>query len=622
MPADAPSIPTPLRFGRLLRLAAWPLGGAIATAVASAALSIAPLWFIYRIAVELLAAGPPNMAEVWRLLAWAVGLLLLRWALMVVSHVLAHTGAFAIQHRLRVAMARHLGRVPLSFFSGRGTGSLRRTLTDDVNGLEGFFAHMLPDMVAAAAVPLVALALLFFADWRLALAALAPLPLALLAQVWWMRGMGERMREWADLQKRIANQVGEYVRGVHVVKSFGLDARSFGELQAAVRGAVSWVEDYARNTAGGWVLFSGLLTANLVVVAPLGAWLHLRGSLDLATYVLFLLVAPSVLAPLLRLMFALSEQVQRVQAVERISAVLEAEPLRATAGEAAAAAKIPPEDATLDIEFAGVAQRYSEAAGLAVEGVSFRARAGQVTALVGASGSGKSTLVRLVARLYEFEAGTVRVGGVDVRDWPLDALLARLGIVFQEVFLFDGTVRENLAFARPEASDAQIEAAARAACAHEFIMALPQGYDTPLGERGARLSGGERQRLSIARALLKDAPVLLLDEATASVDAESEAQIRAALATLCRGRTVLMIAHRLHNVMDADQIVVMEAGRVAGRGKHSDLLRECAAYQRLWRDHEQARDWSLGERNADAASTPREAAGAVPEAARKKEDAV
>jgi len=589
---------TPLNFRALLRLAAWPLGGAIVTAVGSAALSIAPLWFIYRIAMELFAASP-DLAEVWRLAWWALGLLLLRWALMVASHVLAHTGAFAIQHRLRVGMAQHLGKVPLSFFAGRGSGSLRRTLTDDVNGLEGFFAHMLPDMVAAAAVPVVACGLLFVADWRLALAALAPLPFALLAQVWWMRGMGERMREWADLQKRIANQVGEYVRGVHVVKSFGLDARSFGELAAAVRGAVSWVEDYARSTAGGWVLFSGLLTANLVVVAPLGAWFYMRGTLDLPTYVLFLLVAPSVLAPLLRLMFALSEQVQRVQAVERISAVLQTEPVNEP--EAAAFEQSPPADTPLDVEFADVSHRYGESR-LAVNGVSFRAKSGQLTALVGASGSGKSTLLRLVARLYEFESGALRVGKMDVRDWPLDALLARLGIVFQEVFLFDGTVRENLALARPEATDAQIEAAARAACAHEFICALPQGYNTPLGERGARLSGGERQRISIARALLKDAPVLLLDEATASVDAESEAQIRHALAVLCRGRTVLMIAHRLHSVMHADHIVVMEHGRVSGQGTHGELLRDCPAYQRLWHDHEMARDWSLGEEMA--ARTP------------------
>lgn len=575
---------TPRGFLHLITLAPYPLGGAIITAIASAALSVAPFWIIYLITVQLFSAQP-DMSAVWRLIGWAVAVLALRWACMAISHILAHIGAFHIQYRLKIGMAKRLGEVPLSFFARRGTGSLRRVLNDDVNSLEGFFAHMLPDAAAAAAIPVAALILLFAADWPLTLAALIPLPLAMLAQWWMIRRSRAQIREWNELQKRIANQVGEYIRGVHVIKSFGLTSRSFGDLADAIHRAVDWVQTYAKNSTGGWVLFTTLLSVNLLVVAPLGAWMLARGELDRPTFVMFLLVAPAVLSPLLRLTFAMGEQMQRMAALERINDILAVPPLPNQAG-----APVP--DGALDIQFTDLCQRYD--AQLALNGVSFQARAGQLTALVGASGSGKSTLVKLAARLYEFESGSLTIGGVDIRQWPLDALLARLGIVFQEVFLLHGTVRDNLALARPDASDAEIEAAARAAQAHDFICALPQGYATMLGERGASLSGGERQRLSIARALLKDAPILLLDEVTASIDAENEKLIQQALSRLCAGRTVLMIAHRLGTIMHADNIVVLEKGRVAGQGTHDALLATCPAYQRLWHDYIQAESWSLG----------------------------
>ncbi|WMD22244.1 ABC transporter ATP-binding protein [Achromobacter seleniivolatilans] len=588
--ADPPMDAGRHRFVGLIRHSPGLLGLAVATAILSAALSVAPFWLVYRIAQELY-APQPDMDQVWRLAGWTLAALALRWAAMAVSHTLAHHGAFSIQHRLRLAVARKLGRVPLSFFSARGRGGLRRALTDDVNGLEGFLAHMLPDAVAAVVVPLAALAVLFAVDWRMALAAVAPLPAALAAQALLMREATQRAGEWNALQLKIADQVGEYVRGVQVVKSFGLDSRSFSSLAEVIRGAAAWVADYARVSARGWLVYTSLLSSNLLLVAPLGVWLLTQGSLDIPTFFLFLLLAPAVLQPLLRLTFALGEQSQRAQALANINAVL-AEPALQDKPDCAAP------EGPMDIEFLDAGHRYGDR--LALDGVTFCAGAGRLTALVGASGSGKSTLLRLLPRLYDVSAGRVRVGGRDVRDWPLDALLAQISVVFQDVFLFHGTVADNLRLARSDATAAQLESAARAASAHDFIMALPLGYETVIGERGARLSGGERQRLSIARALLKDAPILLLDEATASVDAENEALVQDALSSLCRGRTVLMIAHRLHTVMQADRIVVMEQGRVAGQGSHAELLSGCAAYQALWRDHEAARDWRLDAKGEQA----------------------
>ncbi len=583
-PSAAHTPQRPLTFSALLRTAPRLPMLAIVAAVISAILSIAPFWLLYLAVQQLLEQGA-SAQGVWPLLAGALLLFALRWILMALSHVLAHVGAFAIQHQLRLRLARHLGRVPMSFFAKNGSGSLRRTLGDDVNQLEGFLAHMLPDAAAASTVPLVALALLFMADWRLALASLAPLPLAAIAQWWMFRGAGPRMQEWGQLQQGIANQVGEYVRGVHVVKAFGVSARSFADLAASIHGAVAWVADYARSSSAGWVLFTALITANVIVIGPLGAWLLQRGTLDAATWVLFLLVAPAVLQPLLRLTFALGEQIHRGQSLARIDAILKAPVLPETA-----TAQAP--DGPWSLCFKRVCFSYDGTA-TTLQDIDLPVAAGQLVAVVGPSGSGKTTLARLLLRLHDVQAGQVEVANLDVRQWPLDALLSRIAVVFQDVQLFHGSVRDNLLLAAPDADQAALERATRAARAHDFIMALPQGYDTPLGERGVRLSGGERQRLSIARALLKDAPILLLDEATSYADAENEAQIQQALATLCRGRTVLMIAHRLRTVMHADTIVVMQHGRIQALGRHADLLLESALYQRLWFDHEQAHDWSL-----------------------------
>ena len=578
----------PMGFAALAAMAPGALAGAALLAVLSAALSLAPLYLLYRMALAIF-APQPDVQAIRALAALALLLILLRWVLMAASHSLAHLGAFSVLYTLRLRMARQLARVPMDFFGRQGSGRLRKTVVDDTGAMEGFLAHMLPDAVASATVPLTALALMALLDWRLTLAALAPLPVALALQAQMLRRSGERMREWHDLQSAIAAQITEFLRCMPVVKVFGVSARSFGQLAQAIHGGVDWVDRYARGSAAGWATFMALLTANLVVVAPLGVWLFVRGQVDAATLVLFLLVAPSVLQPLLRLTFAFGEQARRAEALRRIDAVLRAPVLPNVAGA------VPPDlSAPHALEFDGVHFAYGAGADAVVlHNVTFTAPAGQLTALVGPSGAGKSTIARLATRFHDATAGSVRLAGLDVRAWPLPDLLARIGIVFQEVFLFHGTVRDNLLVARPGATQPELEAAARAARAHDFILQLPQGYDTPIGERGARLSGGERQRLSIVRALLKDAPVLLLDEAMAHADAENEWLIQQALDAVCQGRTVLMIAHRLHTIRHAAHIVVVDAGRVVAQGRHAHLLQTCALYRQLWADHGDVRDWQL-----------------------------
>ncbi|RMQ40816.1 ABC transporter ATP-binding protein/permease [Pseudomonas cichorii] len=573
----------PLSHTGLLKLAPGMFAIAIVCAVAATLLSLVPLWCIYRIAQTLLSPVPDAASA----FSWGVIALVavaMRWLIMTVSHVTAHLAAFELLRQLRSRIARRLGEVPLSFFSRHNSSDLRRTLNDDVGSLEGFFAHSLPDSIAAAVMPPLSLIVLFIVDWRLALACMAPLPLAFLAQMLMVKGSAERMAQWQSLQQRISQSFSEYLQGIQVVKSFGLTSLRFGTLSKDIRGAADWVAGFARRSSLFWVVFSGLLSANLIIVAPLGAWLLLAGKITLETLLLFILLAPAVLMPLLRLTYMLGDQVQRNAALARINDVLLSPRMSENPN-----AHIPA--APLDLHLENVCHAYGERQ--ALNQVSFTAQAGQLTALVGPSGSGKSTVAQLVCRLFDADSGSITLGGTELRDWPLDALLARVAAVFQHVHLFDGSVLDNLLLAKPDADQASVEAAARAACAHDFIMRLPQGYQTSIGEGGAQLSGGERQRLSIARALLKDAPVLILDEATAYADSENEALIQQALANLCRGRTVLMIAHRLHTVTAAQCIVVLDQGQVRGSGRHEQLLESCELYRQLWQDHTRIRQWQL-----------------------------
>lgn len=584
-----PSV-APLGLAALVRLAPWQMAGAMATAAASAALSLVPLWCLYRMAVSLLppmapttpmpptlgGGGSPTIAALAMTAAAAMAAITLRWIMMAASHAAAHAGALHAMHRLRLRLARHLGDVPLRTIDRHQASGLRRTVADDVGMLEGLLAHLLPDMTAASVLPVVAMAWLFTVDGPLALAALAPLPVALAAQAMLLHRSYPRLRHWAALQQRISVETGSFVRGIHVARSFGLSTRTLGALQDPIRAAAAWVAGIARSGAWAWCCFSVPLSAGVLSVAVAGSWRIGQGTLDVATFVLFLLVAPAVLMPLLRLTFVIGEQRQRLDALARINALLAEPPLTAPAD-----ACVP--TGPLHLEFRHIGHAYG--ARRALTDISFTAPAGQLTAIVGASGAGKTTLARLAAREFDPSEGDVLLGGCSLREWPLDALLERIAVVTQDVELMHGTVLDNLLPARPHATSDEIGAALCTAQAQAFVSGLPLGLHTPIGERGARLSGGERQRLAIARALLKDAPVLILDEATAFADAGNEALLQHALTPLRTNRTVLVVAHRLHTIMDADHIVVLHGGRVVGCGQHDALLATCEHYRLLWSCH-------------------------------------
>ncbi len=562
------------------------------SATLATALGLVPFFAVAQMAAAIYAQ--PVRADEVRTLAFTAALALgARAVLVAVANMCAHVAAFRVLHVLRMRLVRKLGEVPLSFFSRHGTGELKKTLLDDVNDIEAFIAHNFPDAVAAVVVPLSTAVALFWVDWRMTLASLAMAPLAIGSMAIALRNSGQAHAEWNDVRNRTNAALLEYLRGIHVIKTFGLTARRFGDLSRAIGQGLQWMERFMRTNGRGYGLFAALIGSSLLVLVPLGGWLYLQGSLTLEALVLFLVLGPQLLTSMLRLTFAQGNLDRISLSVARINDMLASPSLSAPGGAV--------NPAHHGVSFRGVSFRYDEGGPEVLREVSFDAKPGQVTALVGPSGAGKTTLVRLVARLWEPTGGAVELGGVDVRALSLDALLSKLSLVFQDVFLFHGTLRDNLTMAREQATQAELDAACRAARAYDFIDALPQKYETVVGERGARLSGGEKQRLSIARALLKDAPVLLLDEATAFADPENEARIQEALSELAIGRTVLVVAHRLSTIATADHIVVLDGGRVADQGTHEALLARCPLYQRLWHSHTDALDWSMGAPAKEAA---------------------
>lgn len=554
-----------------------PLLAAVLLAVAATVLELVPIYLVYLLVDDLVAGG--SGAQGYYLYAVvALVAIVLRFALFGASTAVSHRAAFRLLYELRMAMARHLARVPLGFFSRRRSGEVKKVMIDDAERLEGFLAHGIPDIVSSVAVWIGVTIWLFVIDWRMALAAVVVVPVAFACLGSAMRRVAMQMAEFQQAGARMNGSVVEYVNGMPVVKVFNRTGDSFTETREAVEDYARLETAYARQFVPLGSAFYTVIVAGLAVIAPVGIWLQLTGRIDLSTLLFFFLVGAFYGQPLVKLFNQASQFAQYTSGGALIGQILGTPELPDSAERVALAHH--------DVEMRDV--RFSYDGRDVLHGVSFTARTGQVTALVGLSGAGKTTIARLIPRFADPDDGAVLLGGVDVRSIGVDQLMESVSFVFQDSFLFHDTIAGNIGIGDPTADAARIEAAARAARVHDFVTALPDGYATMVGERGATLSGGEKQRVAIARAILKDAPVVILDEATAFSDPENESAIQQAIGELVRGRTLVVVAHRLSTVVHADRILVIDDGRVVESGRHDDLVARGGAYARLWDDYDRA----------------------------------
>ena len=566
--------------------------------IISTFLMFVPFVATYFIVQELLrnAANPTlsnmDLIRHWGIMAFLslIGSLLFLYG----STMLSHISAFRVLYNLRIRLAEHLAKLPMGYHTRQSSGAIKKTLELSVEKIEGFIAHQLPDFVGAVALPVVMLAGMFILDWRMALTCAIPILGAYLLQslVFYGKGGTEAIKQYHNALEQMNAAGVEYVRGMPAVKVFGLTVGSFLNFHNSIVGYRDWAVNYTKFCRRPYIVFITILSSLLAFILPIGILILSGQPENLAfalTLMLFLVLAPGVSSPMMKLMYLGGNMRLISEGVNRIDQIFEQKPLVEPVN--------PKKPDRYDVKFDNVSFSYenlSEATRTeALSQISFTAKEKEITALVGPSGSGKSTIANLIPRFWDVSSGSIRIGGVDVREIGTEKLMDLVSFVFQDVHLFYDTIEENIRMGHANASHEKVVEAAKAACCHEFIERLPQGYQTKIGEGGTYLSGGEAQRVAIARAILKDSPILVLDEATAFADPENEVKIQEGLSALIKGKTVIIIAHRLSSIREANQILVVDEGHLVESGKHEELLKQNGLYHHMWEAHIDARAWLL-----------------------------
>ena len=575
-------------LGILLSFAA-PCRGKMAASVVLAILSVAGGFVPYLGVYQIIRLFLERQASWEGILFWC-GVCLAGYAVKVagyaLSTMLAHVSAYTILEGLRLQAADRLMGAPLGEVESRPIGAMKSTIVDRIEDIEPPLAHMIPELSSNVLLPLVVVVAMFSIDWRMGLALLVTIPLALIPMAFGMRSYNKNYAAYMEANAHVNSVIVEYVEGIQVVKAFSQGERSYQKFAQAVSSFKAFTMDWYRCTWASMNLCLSILPTTLLGTLPMGIYLYQTGVLDPAQVTLCLMMALGIVAPLMSATAFINSMKSMQFAVKDTRELLNLPQLSQVKQNA------PLDDCNIQLK--DVSFSYGGSDGKEVlRHLNLTIPQGKFTALVGPSGGGKSTIARLAARFWDVTGGSITLGGRDIRELPLKQLSREISFVTQDNFLFDCSLKENIRLGRPGASDEEVFAAARAAQCEEFIGRLEHGWDTAAGDAGKQLSGGERQRIAIARAILKDAPIVIFDEATAFTDPENEDKIQRSIMALSKGKTLLVIAHRLSTIQNADQIVVLEKGRIVDRGTQRELLSRCPLYQALWAAHVGAQTWAV-----------------------------
>ena len=512
------------------------------------------------------------------------GFFLKHW-LYAKSTLCSHKAAYEIIKNIRTAIMGKMSKVSMGTVQSKSSGEFKQLVMDDADRLEIPIAHAIPEMIASTLAPILVILYLLFIDWRMALAALATGVIGNVIYYCMLIGRGDMMTEYMAANANMNGTIVEYVNGMEVIKAFNQTASSMDRFKTSVLKVRDVTTKWYRHCWPFMSISQAVLPSSIAFVLPVGMALFSGGAVSLSELILCILLSMAIVGSLQTFLDFWESTAVVAEVQPRIQALLDMEELPEPAQ--------PKHGDGADVELKDVHFGYGDSE--VIHGISFTAKEGTVTALVGPSGSGKSTLAKLIARFWDVDAGAILVGGADIREIALPELMEQISFVSQDNFLFNMSLRDNIRIGKPDATDKEVEWAASQAGCDEFIARFPQGYDTNAGDAGARLSGGERQRIAIARAILKNAPIVILDEATAFTDPENEDKLQQSIDRLTQGKTLIVIAHRLSTIMYADQILVLEDGQITARGTHEQLLTSSETYLDMWKAHISAMDWSMNQ---------------------------